>query len=191
MTGEKEKKKYNKGETSVIKYDVVKKNYHEDMELQQHIMEFCPNLEQDSGDLNTDAKLVHEQVPHEAKPDIKGKLLKMKEPVREALDKKFKKAPRYEMRPRKSQFSIDLNKPVTEEEHGLKDGSKVNTFIKPKVETDREMDENHQVQVMKQQIQSLQQQKQDLEMKHTKLQEKYQNLQKKHHKTCMFLKEII
>jgi hypothetical protein len=45
MIGEKEKKKYNKRETSVIKYDVVKKNYHEDMELQQHIMEFCPNLE--------------------------------------------------------------------------------------------------------------------------------------------------
>jgi len=83
----------------------------------------------------------------------------MKEPARDALDRKSEKAPRYEMRPRKSQFSIDLNKPVTEEEHGLKDGSKVNTFIKPKVETDREMDENNQVQVMKQQIQSLQQQK--------------------------------
>ena len=28
-------------------------------------------------------------------------------------------------------------------------------------------------------------------MKHTKLQKKYQKLQKKHHKTCMFLKEML
>jgi hypothetical protein len=74
------------------------------------------------------------------------------------------------MRPRKSKLSIDLNKPITEEEHGLKDGSKVKTLIKPKVEADKDIDDNHQVQVLKQQIQSLQQQKQDLEMQHTKLQ---------------------
>jgi DNA repair exonuclease SbcCD ATPase subunit len=102
------------------------------------------------------------------------------------------------MRPRKSKLSIDLNKPVTEEEQGLKNGRKVKTLIKPKVEADREMDDNHQVQALKQQnddmrqqIQSLQQQKQDLELQHNKLQKKYQKLQKKHQKTCMFLKEII
>jgi len=45
MIGEKEKKKYNKEETSGIKYDAVKKNYPVDMELEHHTMEFCPSLE--------------------------------------------------------------------------------------------------------------------------------------------------
>jgi hypothetical protein len=70
------------------------------------------------------------------------------------------------MRPRKSKLSIDLNKPIAEEEQGLKNGSKVKTLIKPKVEADRDIDDNHQVQALKQQnddmkqkIQSLQQQK--------------------------------
>jgi len=73
----------------------------------------------------------------------------MQEPVRETIDKKHDKAPIYEMRPRKSKCLIDLNKPVAEEEKGLKNGSKVNTLIKKKVEAERDMDDNHQVQALK------------------------------------------
>jgi hypothetical protein len=53
-----------------------------------------------------------EQVPRDVKLEIKGKMLMMQEPVREENDKKPKKAPRYEIRSRKSNFSIDLNKHV-------------------------------------------------------------------------------
>jgi hypothetical protein len=42
------------------------------------------------------------------------------EPMRDTTDKKTKKAPIYEMIPRKSNISIDLNKPIVEEEQGLK-----------------------------------------------------------------------
>jgi hypothetical protein len=45
--------------------------------------------------------------------------------VRETHDKNSEMAPRYEMRPRKSYFSINLKKSVIEEKQGLKDGSKV------------------------------------------------------------------
>jgi len=75
----------------------------------------------------------------------------MQEPVRETIDKKLEKAPRYETRPRKSKISIDLNKPVVEEEQRLKNGSKVKTLIKTKVESDRDMNDNHKVQDLKQQ----------------------------------------
>jgi hypothetical protein len=62
------------------------------------------------------------------------------------------------MRPRKSKLSIDLNKPVVEEEHGLKNGSKVKAEIKPKIEADRDMDDsNHQVQALKQQNDNMRQ----------------------------------
>jgi hypothetical protein len=115
------------------------------------MVDLGPDLEQDSNDITLDAELTPEQVPHDVKPEVKGKMLMMQEPVRETIDKKYEKAPRYEMRPRKSKLSIDLNKPVTKEEQGLKDGSKVKTLIKPKVEADREMDDNHQVQALKQQ----------------------------------------
>jgi hypothetical protein len=55
------------------------------------------------------------------------------------------------MRPRKFKLSIDLNRLVPEEKQGIKDGIKVKILINPKVESYREMDENHQVQVLKQQ----------------------------------------
>jgi hypothetical protein len=90
----------------------------------------------------------------------------MQEPVRDTIDKKTEKAPRYEMMPRKSKQSIDLNKPIIEEEQGLKNGRKVNTLFKTNFEAYMEMDENHQVQALKQQnydmrqkIQSIQKQK--------------------------------
>jgi mRNA-degrading endonuclease RelE of RelBE toxin-antitoxin system len=73
----------------------------------------------------------------------------MQEHVRDSFDKKIEKAPRYEMRPRKSKLFIDLNNLVIEEEHGIKDGSKVKTLIKTKVEDNREMDNNRQVQALK------------------------------------------
>jgi ribosomal protein S20 len=50
----------------------------------------------------------------------------------------------------KSKISIDLNKPVEKEEKGLKNGSKLKTLIKKKVEAIREMDDNQQVQALKQ-----------------------------------------
>jgi hypothetical protein len=127
-------------------------------------MEFGPNHEKDSNDITPDAKLILEKVPPEAKLEIKGKILNMQEPVREVLNKKSKKSPKYEMRPRKYKFSIELNKPFIEELQELKNGSRVKTLIKTKVEIDREMDDHHQVQVMKKKIQSLLQRKKDLGM---------------------------
>jgi hypothetical protein len=73
MTGDKAKKKYNKGETSGIKYIVVKTEYPADLELEQNVMDFGPDPEQDSDDITPDEKLVPEQVPHEAKPESKEK----------------------------------------------------------------------------------------------------------------------
>jgi hypothetical protein len=61
--------------------------------------------------------------------------------MRETHDKNSEVAPRYEMRPRKTKLSIDLNKYAIEEEHGLKDRSKVHVLIKPKVESDRGIDD--------------------------------------------------
>jgi chromosome segregation ATPase len=126
-------------------------------------------------------------------------MLRVHEPVKDNIRDKPEKNPRYEMRPRKTKLSIDLNRPVVEEEYELKNENKVETKIKPKVEGNKEMeDSKQQVETLKQQndnmrqhIQELQQQNQTLEMQHSKLQKKYQKLQKKHQKTCMFLKEII
>jgi hypothetical protein len=161
-------------------------------------MDFGPDHEHESDDITLYVDIVSEKVAHDLKPYIKGKMLRMQEPVREEIDEKLEKAPKYEMMPRKFKISIDLNKPVAKEEQGLKDGSKVNTLVKTKVEYEKEMDDNNQVQVLKQKnvdmeqhIQTLQQQKQDLELQHTKIQKKYHKLQKKHQKTFMFLKEII
>jgi hypothetical protein len=80
------------------------------------------------------------------------------------------------MRPRKSKLSIDLNKPVPEREHRLENGSNVKKLIKTKVEADKEMDDNHQVQFLKkksddmrQKIKNLQQQTQALQLQYTKM----------------------
>jgi hypothetical protein len=70
-------------------------------------------------------------------------MLMVQEPVGDTINKNLEKEPRYKMRPRKSKLSIDLNKPVAEEADGLKNGSKLKTLIKPKVEADRDMDDNH------------------------------------------------
>jgi hypothetical protein len=77
-------------------------------------------------------------------------MLMVHEPVKDTIDEKPEKKPRYEMRPRKAKLSIDLNRPV-EEEHELKNGSRVKAEIKPKIEDDRDMnDNNQQVQALKQ-----------------------------------------
>jgi len=87
----------------------------------------------------------------------------MQEHVRDIINKKkTEKAHIYERRPRKFKLSIDLNKPVAKEEHGLKNGNKVNTLIKTKFETDKEMDDNHWVQALKQQSDDMRQQIQNL-----------------------------
>jgi hypothetical protein len=176
----------------------VKKEYIVDPESKKNVVDTGPDLDQDSDDISPNTKQVPEQIPQDIKPEIKGKMLMVHEPVRDTTDKRPEKRSRYEMRPRKSKLSIDLNKPIVEEEHGLKVGSKVKAEVKPKIEANRDIDDNHQVQALKQQnddmrqqIQNLQQQNQALELQHTKLQKKYQKLQKKHQKTCMFLKEII
>jgi hypothetical protein len=49
----------------------------------------------------------------------------MHEPMRDSTNKKHEKRPIYEMIPRKSKLSIDLNKIIVEEELGIKNGSKV------------------------------------------------------------------
>jgi hypothetical protein len=56
-------------------------------------MEFGPDPEQDSDDITPYAELAPEQVPHDVKPEIKGKMLMMQEPVRETIDKKLRKHP--------------------------------------------------------------------------------------------------
>jgi hypothetical protein len=52
-------------------------------------MDFGPDPEQDSDDITPDAELTPEKVPHDVKPEIKGKMLMMQEPVRETIDKNF------------------------------------------------------------------------------------------------------
>jgi hypothetical protein len=81
-------------------------------------MDFGPDPEKDFDDITPYEKLIPKKTPHEAKPEIKGKILKMQEPV-------------------------------TKEEHELKDGCRVKTLIKPKVEADKDIDDSHQVQVLK------------------------------------------
>jgi hypothetical protein len=84
-------------------------------------------------------------------------MLMVHEPVKETIDEKLEKKPRYEMRPRKANLSIDLNRPP-EEEHELKNGSRVKEEIKPKIEGDRDMNEsNQQVQALKQHNDSMRQ----------------------------------
>jgi hypothetical protein len=77
-------------------------------------------------------------------------MLMVHEPVKDTIDGKPEKKPRSEMRPRKAKLSIDLNRHV-EEEHELKNGSRVKAEIKPKIEYDRDVnDNNQQVQALKQ-----------------------------------------
>jgi hypothetical protein len=83
------------------------------------------------------------------------------------------------------------NKSSIDEEKGIKYRGKKHILIKPKVEANEGINDNHQVQLLKQQIWTLQQQNQDSKKQHSKLQKKYQKLQRKHQKTCFFLKEII
>jgi hypothetical protein len=52
------------------------------------------------------------------------------EPMKDMIDEKANKKPRYEIRPRKSKLSIDLNRLVVEEEHELKNGNlKMSYFL--------------------------------------------------------------
>jgi hypothetical protein len=63
-------------------------------------------------------------------------MLMVHELVRDTTDKKHEKSPRYEMRGRKYNLSIDLNNPDPEEEHRLKNGRKVKAEIKQKIEVE-------------------------------------------------------
>jgi hypothetical protein len=166
MTRDKERHKWSQGETSSVNYVVVKTNYPTYMESKQNVMDFGIDPEHDSNDITPDVEMAPKQVPHDVKTNIKGKTLMMQEPVRETSDKKCDKEPKYEMRPRKYKISIEINKPVTEEEKVHKNGNKLKALIKKKLKAVREMDDNHQVQDLKQQkddmrqkIQSLQKQK--------------------------------
>jgi hypothetical protein len=84
-------------------------------------------------------------------------------------------------------LSADHNKSAIDEEQGLKDRGKKQILIKPKVEVDEGVNDNHQVQILKQQIQTLQQQNQDLEKQHSKLQKKYQKTTKKASENLLLL----
>jgi hypothetical protein len=55
MTGDKERKKY-KGETSGIKYVVVKTEYPADLDLEQNAMDLGPDPEQDSDGITPDTR---------------------------------------------------------------------------------------------------------------------------------------
>jgi hypothetical protein len=76
------------------------------------------------------------QVLEEIKLEANGKMLMVHEPEKEIIDGIPKKNHRYEMIPRKSKLSIDLNRP-TEEEPKLKYVNRVKAEIKPKIEGDR------------------------------------------------------
>jgi hypothetical protein len=77
-------------------------------------------------------------------------MIMVHEPMKDTIDEKPEKKPRHEMRPRKAKLSIDLNRPA-EEEHELKNGSRVKAKLKPKIEDDRDMKHsNQQVQALKQ-----------------------------------------
>jgi hypothetical protein len=80
------------------------------------------------------------------------------EPVKGTIDEKPEKKPRYEMRPRKFNLSIDLNRPIVEEENGIKNVSKVKENIKPKIEDGKDMNDNNlQIQALKQHNHSMRQ----------------------------------
>jgi hypothetical protein len=183
MTRDKGRMKYNEGETSGRKYATMKIECPADLDLEKNAMELGLDPEEDFDGITPDTNLFLEKVSYDSKPDLKEKTLKMQGSVKNTHDKNYEVAPRYEMRSRKTKFSIDLNKSSIEEEQGMKDRNEEQFFIKTNLKADKDVDENHQVQMMKQKIQTLQQQKKDMEMKHTKLQKKYRKLQKKHKKT--------
>jgi hypothetical protein len=51
-------------------------------ELEQNVKDFGPNPEKDSNDRNPYENIIHEKAPHDVKPDIKGKMLRMQQPMR-------------------------------------------------------------------------------------------------------------
>jgi len=63
------------------------------------------------------------------------------EPMKDKIEDIPEKNPGYEMIPRKSKLSIDLNRLVADEEHAIKNGNIVKEKIKPKVE---EIEDNKQ-----------------------------------------------
>jgi hypothetical protein len=143
-----------------------------------------PYLEQDLEETGPETKHVLEKVLEDTKPEVGREMLKVHELVKDNIRDKPEKNPMCEMIPRKTKLSIDLNSPNVDEEHELKNGNKMETNIKPKVEDNKEMEDSKQhVEALKQQnenmrqhIQELQQQNQTLEMQHSKLQKKYQKL---------------
>jgi hypothetical protein len=118
----------------------VKTKYTPDPELEQDLVDTSLDLEQDFEDISLET----EQILEDIKPNIKGKILMVHKPVKDTTNEKLEKRPRYEIRPSKFKLSIDLNRPVDEEEHGLKTGRKVKEKIKPKIEANRDTNDNNQ-----------------------------------------------
>jgi hypothetical protein len=86
-------------------------------------------------------------------------MLKVHEPVKDNIEDTHEKNPRYEMRPRKTNLSIEFNRPTVEEENELKNGNIMETKIKPKVEDTKEMKDNKkQVEALKQHNDSMRKQ---------------------------------
>jgi hypothetical protein len=92
MTGDKTRHKCSEGETSGVKYVVVKTEYIVDPEPEQNVVDTGPDPEQDSDDISPDTEQVPEQILQDIKPEIKGKMLMVHEPVRDTTDKKPEKS---------------------------------------------------------------------------------------------------
>jgi len=71
-------------------------------------------------------------------------MLMMHATMKDTIDEKTEKKLGYEMIPRKTKLSIELNRPVAEEEHEFKNGSIVKVEIKPKIEGDMDMNDSNQ-----------------------------------------------
>jgi hypothetical protein len=71
MTGDKEKLKFCKGETSGVQFAAVKIEYPADSSLQQDAGDFGPDPEQYSDGISPNAGLPSRKFPDEIKPEIK------------------------------------------------------------------------------------------------------------------------
>ena len=62
MTGDKTMQKHSEGETSFVKYVAMKIEYIADLELEQDVVDTCPDPEQDFDDIIPDTEHVPEQI---------------------------------------------------------------------------------------------------------------------------------
>jgi hypothetical protein len=112
-------KKNNKGHTSCVKSVDSEVEFTTGPDLKKYLVDTGPDPEHDFEETGPKTEHAPEKVEEETKLEAKGKMMMVHEHVKEIIDEKPKKNPRYEMRPRKYKLSIDLNRPTAKEEHGF------------------------------------------------------------------------